>query len=570
MIKVIACAALTAATVLGGASMVAALSVPAAPPPSGPGPLSTCPYDGTKFAPYRGTSRRIFEDRLDVETYTQSRWLTTQFALSTLAVCPTNGVVLFEFDSGNGPLFSAEELERLRPYALSSEYQELRGETARYRLALLKIRAGASTDVVFRTLLEATLDTEDPAAYRRYASHLLAHIGDEIANLPDSEKRWGRQALRVELLRRMGRFEEAEASAQQALSTIETGTFFHLVVGFQRELIARRFDEIERVPPDFRDRAEPSSYRFAQIRPFDPAKTTRLRDVEARFLGSYFLWSLDGRTLASRYDGRFRVFGFDGAPSRDVELPADFGRVRLALPDGQWLFAPTDQRAVTGRLIRVDRNLAVASDQRFGNALTAQLGIATTNAGANVFLAGVRLDPANGTLAPYAFPQGDVQIVAGDRAHARLLLIVRGGPDGNRLVYWEALQGRALWSVPIPLEFFVDAFGRAEISRDGTRAYVAISCGRHDCDVMSLDMRDGASLALRQFCARPMSLSVSGRDGMVALACGQTLYLLDRDFKELERIDAERSGIGGVAFSPDGSRLAIGANRAVFVHKVGK
>lgn len=188
----------------------------------------TCPYDGTPFTATLQGSGTQFGKTLDYRPYGAI------IAPLPLAVCPTNGFVFYRRD------FKPDELERMRPFVLSDAYQALKGETPHYRAAWLKQRAGEPALSVTWTLLEASW--EAPAGsdqYRRYAGEVLARLPADIAALVDDKKAPFR-LLQGELLRRLGRFDEAGAvfAALKAEGAAQGNEV--RVADFQLGLVARR------------------------------------------------------------------------------------------------------------------------------------------------------------------------------------------------------------------------------------------------------------------------------------------------------------------------------------------
>jgi hypothetical protein len=213
----------------------------------------TCPYDGKKFKFTEQGSGTSFDKTLDLMPYgaIRSPW--------PIAVCPTNGFVFYK------DKFEPADLVRLKPIVMSAEYQALKDETPYYRAAWITQRDGASNSSVGVFLLRATWEAAQaelqqlykarPAnspdigfkefmaqgntseRYRRYATELLAKLDVDIATKPDSVTA---KILKGELLRRVGRFDEAEAHFKDMSAGLEAGSAPARVVAFERELIARR------------------------------------------------------------------------------------------------------------------------------------------------------------------------------------------------------------------------------------------------------------------------------------------------------------------------------------------
>jgi len=185
-----------------------------------------CPYDGVKFTFNDQMSGTSFDKRLD--------WMPVGAIESPwpLAACPTNGFVFLK------EKYDADELERLRPLILSAEYQGLKGETPYYRAAWIKERTGAPHPEVSRWLLQATWQATGEQ-YSRYATELVARLSVDIADKTESaEQHIGYRLLTGEILRRLGRFEEADGQFVALTKDLEPASNEAKIVAFQRRLIA--------------------------------------------------------------------------------------------------------------------------------------------------------------------------------------------------------------------------------------------------------------------------------------------------------------------------------------------
>lgn len=238
------------------ALLVAVAVLLGAPPPAGAMTLRdrelTCPYDGTRFKFREQGSGTSFDKTLDLMSYgpIQSPW--------PIAVCPTNGFVFLKSN------YTEEDLERLKPIVLSAEYQATKDETSYYRAAWITERDGGDHAKVSWLLLQATwqagkeelhqrFEKRPPGSdigfkefmkqgtkgerYKRYATELLARLPADIvaAEKPETWK-----ILTGELLRRLGRFDEAEAFLKDYAATLDPGSRVAAIVAFERDLIARK------------------------------------------------------------------------------------------------------------------------------------------------------------------------------------------------------------------------------------------------------------------------------------------------------------------------------------------
>jgi hypothetical protein len=563
----------------------------------------TCPYDGTEFRSFLVGSPGSLDNGLDLEPY---------FSRSPFwvrASCPTNGFVFYK-DS-----FDHEELERLRPLILSESFQALRRDTPHFRMAYILAQTGASLEDVASALLKATRANIDPVDYKRYAAALLERFPALLERGRNPDEQAILRALRTELLRRSGRLDEAGASARELLATSEEGTLLHMIGGFQRDLIARGIDGVERIPSQFRERSKPSSFFLSQLIPKSASGTTRLGKFEMQFAGGSLRWSLDGRTLAASKGLRNSLFNFAGEPSRHFDLPFEYGPILAALPNGHWLFAPNDSRGrqnaanravgnLSNRIVELDGNYAIANEFVLVDGLNVWLGSASTRQGTSVAFASLRFDAVAGRPTPIVMPDNLPIILAGDSSRPRLLLFLPSGGAQGRLLLWDYELARELWSVPIdetsirersrklpsmaldeklneaerqsvlfrrmPTNFYAPELWSGALMADGKRAVVAVSFGDNDSAVMSFDLDSGTFLGARRGWGRWSRVSISDRDGLIAFANGRTLSFLDRDLEEIETIRANDSLISNVAFSPDGARIAISVDGYVSVFRVNR
>ena len=221
----------------------------------------TCPYDGVKFTFDAQGSGTSFDRLLDGMALgpIESPW--------PLAVCPTNGFVFLKQD------YEADELERLRPLILSAEYQNMKNETPYYRAAWIAERSGSSHADVSRLLVQATwqaggaelaergrnaaagLSAQDAnkffdlviaegtsgERYQRYVTEALARLQVDVADTSRSlDVRVADRLLIGELLRRLGKFEDADNHFVSLTNDLKPDSKETTLVAFQRKLIAGR------------------------------------------------------------------------------------------------------------------------------------------------------------------------------------------------------------------------------------------------------------------------------------------------------------------------------------------
>jgi hypothetical protein len=185
----------------------------------------TCPYDGTKFKSREAISGSSFDKGLDMMP------IGAIAAPWPMASCPTNGFVFLKQE------YSNEELERLRPLIFSPEFRALKEETPYYRGAWVMEHTGEAHAKVSEMLLQATWEArEEPDRYKRYATQLVTRLPEDIA-AENGENKFTFQLLYVELLRRLGRFDEAMDFLGK-LENLPVGAA--PIVAFEKELVAKR------------------------------------------------------------------------------------------------------------------------------------------------------------------------------------------------------------------------------------------------------------------------------------------------------------------------------------------
>jgi hypothetical protein len=187
-----------------------------------------CPYDGIKFTAVLQASGSSWGKMLDFRPYgaIEAPW--------PIASCPTNGFVFLKSH------YDEAELERLKPLVLSADYQALKQEATYYRAAWLKARTGAPSIEVFWTLLQATWQASgEPEKYRRYATELLQRLPPDIAQEADADRKIALELIRIELLRRTGRFAETEPLLDDLENRVPERSLQSEMLLYQRDLIGQ-------------------------------------------------------------------------------------------------------------------------------------------------------------------------------------------------------------------------------------------------------------------------------------------------------------------------------------------
>jgi len=162
----------------------------------------TCPLDGTKFkspAPLRGGRVGM---RLDL------RPVGFMDVPPRFPVCPNNHFVVYK------DKFTDAELEHLKKYVLSPEYQNMAKDNAYYFL-LAKIfeYLGENDWLISNAYLKASWQVEDkPEKEKQYLDLSLQHVNKYLsAGTKEEDRTWQTaQMLAGEMERRLGRFDDAK------------------------------------------------------------------------------------------------------------------------------------------------------------------------------------------------------------------------------------------------------------------------------------------------------------------------------------------------------------------------
>jgi hypothetical protein len=166
----------------------------------------TCPIDGESFTAIVGVNAEAAAQRLD------TRRIGSIIDPIPLPICPTSGFVVYRRD------FTEQELAAARELVASSQFRGAQQHGNEYNTAAwLAERLDEPPLVVAHFYLEASwLEERDPVKNARYLEQALGWYTIAGERLTTGEGKWWQvQALRVELLRRLGRFPEAQALLNQ-------------------------------------------------------------------------------------------------------------------------------------------------------------------------------------------------------------------------------------------------------------------------------------------------------------------------------------------------------------------
>lgn len=202
---------------------------------AGPGDIiietMTCPIDGEQFLAIVGSNGQYQGLRLD------TRRLGAAVEPVPLPVCPTSGFVVYRRD------FTPEQLATATKLVESTEFRYQTRVGNEYSVAAwLAQQFDEPKMVIAHFYLEASwLFESDPVKNPEYLKQALDWYTialDDLGN--DPEKWWQVQALRVELLRRLGQFAEASALLKELpVNQLPTGHMLKKAFVQQQMLLQR-------------------------------------------------------------------------------------------------------------------------------------------------------------------------------------------------------------------------------------------------------------------------------------------------------------------------------------------
>ena len=212
-----------------------------------------CPVCGNVFYARLDLSGAGSEMRLDLKPVGDVAWPWL------LPDCPKCGFVVYRLP------VPAAELARCRVITASEEYKKARARSSYYRVGLLYLRLGLPVYSVANSFLKASWQEEsDPARLKEDLELSLKYFTDCAATCAAEEKE-NSQLLAGELLRRLGRFDEARAhlAKLQGLKGFQKN-FFADIVEFQLVRCAK---------------LDPAPYELEDVRDF---KRTLLEKLKLR------------------------------------------------------------------------------------------------------------------------------------------------------------------------------------------------------------------------------------------------------------------------------------------------
>ena len=190
----------------------------------------TCPIGGEKFTQTMDTSGT----RIDMMTDTRPVGpIATPFSL---AQCPSNKFVMFKKE------FSPDELAKFERVVNSAEYQQIAAQSPSYfAWGRMMELAGENQDAqqMMNIFLQASWQSESQESF----SKTLEYADKVLANKAISSKdAINTQFLRGEMLRKLGRFDEAKRvfTALQKNPEVKKDKLFSQLAALQLSLVAKK------------------------------------------------------------------------------------------------------------------------------------------------------------------------------------------------------------------------------------------------------------------------------------------------------------------------------------------
>lgn len=197
-----------------------------------------CPIDGQPFSARMMMSGTAFGSYFDTQSYGAIA------SPAPLPVCPGNGFVVADPERQ----YSAAELATLRALVASEPYRGwVEHDTPYYRLAKQMAALGDPPDQIAAALLRASWQAGSER-YPRYAGEALEAMQQRTSREAGSDRAYHSRMLVGELQRRLGRFDQAQATfealrADRAFpgkQDQDTAAYMRKVLDAQLQLIRSR------------------------------------------------------------------------------------------------------------------------------------------------------------------------------------------------------------------------------------------------------------------------------------------------------------------------------------------
>lgn len=202
----------------------------------------TCPLDGTKFKTQANVGGRPAGMRLDLKP------IGFMDIPRRLPVCPTNHFVMYKNK------FTPEEIEHLKKFVLSPDYQNLVKDNSSYFLVAKTFEyLGENDFLISSAYLEASWQVEKkPEVEKKYLDLSLQHLKKYLsAGKKEGDRNWQTaEMLAGEIERRLGHFDEAKARFLELAKLPEFKQGVNAaVVNYQLDLITKKDSDPHNLPP---------------------------------------------------------------------------------------------------------------------------------------------------------------------------------------------------------------------------------------------------------------------------------------------------------------------------------
>ena len=559
-----------------------------------------CPYDGTKF-----TAHLIGSSNYSTETLDLRPTGTNGFPAPLpwpIAECPTNGFLFLK------PSYTDEELERLRTLIFSPEYQALRKESQHYRKKWILERTGATHAEITWALLGATWGNF------RYANELVERLPQDIEETKGA-LRTRLKRLRGELLRKLGKLDEARQEFEEILADEGRFTNEGLIARYELKNIAR--DREINLPPGFFPYSEvtvadvlaefkndPEVQEATQVPTlkngtiFHRMHTFLSEDIQIRaILTSKVLWRLDSNVLFTNAKDGIIVIDPERKDSKYLMNTYDKPRSKWSFPDEPKLAFATQRAIFTGRQNGLVQMNAQTFDRISATAVPCNAGYWATMVLSYderfvLCLLGDELvgrDIATQKLQTINFiPKEEVPFLylkASDPSGPRIAYTYRPVENIDTVVSWDyeknvtvaefSPHGRDLRNEE---RYWVQEIN---YSQDGGKIFLAGYYvmptppkgpdQQRGCEIGVWDVSTQKMLQHKTMSGEKLQLATDPKGRYAALACDRTINIYDVKLEEaVETMALAGSGnILSMAFSPDGKKFAVRTAGAVSVYAVG-
>jgi hypothetical protein len=536
----------------------------------------TCPFSGEKVEAFGLGSMLVTGGTFDMQPVMMGTMIVGP---SPIAAC-ADGFLFYKYD------FTPAELERLKPLVSSGEFYALSGQSTHYRAAWLIEKMGGKPAEVVDQLLAASWEAKAPEDYARAATALLDRLPAAIAAEADPPKKEALLLLHGELLRRIGKFDEAQAYFEALEKEFTDGTQTGIVAKLELRLAAARDTKQHLIPREALEDARNSRDWLIARQPV-LAENSRFKILNQFRTKSAlgFFWDFASQAVvAEAIDGgpwhaTVQIHSVVGGHSAESDPIPGLKSPLASLPSGRVLVSvvPRPDRWA-GKLLELDpRTFATVSEietphwySSEGAPVSHDKKLVFIDSEPNALLA---YSPDDKTLQRVPGPeQSAFRVISADPHGPRVVIDVRKAAHLPKegLSVWDYERGYELLHIPPASTSMWWSIVTALIDSRRNRLYVLIAdtidltAGK--CRLTIFDFETGNVVTSRESpggtagraLRADMVLSPDGR--YLAVACGPRLAIFDpADLANpIETMYAPRSDeFTHAKFSPDGRYLAV-------------